>query len=316
MFGALANFNGLVYDLVIVGGVACAVFGLATLFVSDDRARRLRPAAARAEAGPSVRRGGSAWEHYITRPFKDRFVPSDETERTGLNLWLLQAGYDSPLAAQTYYGIRVGFGVIVLPAIVMLATLAVRGSHGGMAVLLVGLVAMVIGFELPVFWVGRQRKSRQRRISDGLPDILDLLLVCTEAGLGIDTSIDRVGEETVHSQPALSQELRLISSELRAGRQRQDAMRAFSSRTGVEEVRSLVNLLVQADVFGTSIAATLRVFSEDLRMRRLLRAEESANKVTVKLSMILVGCFLPALVIAIMGPVLYHAAQNFSKIQL
>ena len=312
----LANLNGLVYDLVIVGGVACAVFGAAALFASDDRARRLRPAAARAEAGPSVRRGGSAWEQYITRPFKDKFVPSDERERTGLNLWLLQAGYESPLAAQSYYAIRVGFGVIVLPAIVMLATLAVHGSQGGTAILFAGLIAMVVGFELPVFWVSHQRKARQRQVTDGLPDILDLLLVCTEAGLGLDTSIDRVGEETVHSAPALSNELRLISSELRAGRQRQDAMRAFSTRTGVEEVRSLVNLLVQSDVFGTSIAATLRVFSEDLRMRRLLRAEESANKVTVKLSMILVGCFLPALVVAIMAPVLYHAAQNFGKIHL
>ncbi|HVH75902.1 MAG TPA: type II secretion system F family protein [Stellaceae bacterium] len=312
----LASLNGLLYDLVVVGGVGCAVFGAAAIFASDDRARRLRPAAARAEAGPSVRRGGSAWEHYITRPFKDKFVPSDEKERTGLNLWLLQAGYDSPLAAQSYYAIRIGFGVIVLPAIVMLAMLAIRGSHGGTAILFGGLIAMVVGFELPVFLVGHQRKARQRQVSDGLPDILDLLLVCTEAGLGLDTSIDRVGEETRHSQPGLSGELRLISNELRAGRQRQDAMRAFSTRTGVEEVRSLVNLLVQADVFGTSIAATLRVFSEDLRMRRLLRAEEAANKVTVKLSMILVGCFLPALVVAIMAPVLYHAAQNFHKIQM
>jgi tight adherence protein C len=169
---------------------------------------------------------------------------------------------------------------------------------------------------LPVYWVRRRRKSRQRQIDDGLPDVLDLLLVCTEAGLGLDTAIARVGEEMAKAQPVLSELLTLVSAELLAGRPRADAMRALSVRAGVDRVNSLVNLLLQSDLLGSSMATTLRVFAADMRSHQLLRAEEAAQTMTVKLSMVLVGCLMPALVTAIMAPVIFHIVDTWKGLAL
>jgi tight adherence protein C len=214
------------------------------------------------------------------------------------------------LAAQTYFATRIGLGIL-FPLISLALTPIIFGNIGGIGMIFAGCIAVLIGVVVPVKYVNSKLKSRQRQITDGLPEVLDLMLVCSEAGLGIDTAIDRVGEECARSQPVLSSELRVISLQLRAGRPRADAMHAFAERTGVEEVRSLVNLLVQADAFGTSIAQTLKVFAEDMRTRRLLKAEEAANTVTVKLSIVLVSCFLPALLTAIMAPIVFRAISVF-----
>ena len=300
-------------NLIILAAVATLVFGAASLLSPQGNLRRLRPdATAGGAAAPThLRRSGSAWQRLITRPFqKPDTKPGAPPERNPVAVWLVQAGYDSPLAAQTYYAIRVGLSLI-LPVIFLVMTPIIFGGAGSFAMILVGCLGVLIGALGPVWWVKRRLKLRQRQITDGLPEILDLLLVCTEAGLGIDTAIDRVGEESARSQPILSSEMHIISLELRAGRPRSESMHAFAERTGVEEVRSLVNLLVQADTFGTGIAQTLRVFSEDLRTRRLLQAEERANTVTVKLSIVLVACFLPALLVAIMAPIVFKALAVF-----
>ena len=308
-------------NLIILAAVALAVFGAATFLTPQDNLRRLRPDAqpagraggAPAEAPTSLRRGGTAWQRLITRPFRreqQRTGAARESGRTPVEVWLIQAGYDSPLALQTYYISRVGMG-IALPIVSLLLTPIFMGGIGPFGLIFAGCLPVLIGVFLPVKYVNSKLKKRQRAITDGLPEILDLMLVCTEAGLGIDTAVDRVGEECATSQPVLSAEMRVISLQLRAGRPRPDAMHAFAERTGVEEVRSLVNLLVQADAFGTSIAQTLKVFAEDMRTRRLLKAEEAANQVTVKLSIVLVACFLPALLIAIMSPIIFHALAVF-----
>jgi tight adherence protein C len=310
-------------NLIILAAVALAVFGAASFFAPEDNLRRLRPeaqtpggrgAAAPAAAAPtSLQRGGSAWQRLITRPFQ-REAPKPTagavSGRNPVELWLIQAGYDSPLAAQTYYASRVGLGIL-LPVLSLAMTPIIFGDIGTFGFIFAGCLPVLVGALAPVKYVNGKLKKRQLQITDGLPEVLDLMLVCTEAGLGIDTAIDRVGEECARSQPVLSSEMRVISLQLRAGRPRADAMHAFAERTGVEEVRSLVNLLVQADAFGTSIAQTLKVFAEDMRTRRLLKAEEAANTVTVKLSIVLVACFLPALLTAIMAPIIFHAIAVF-----
>jgi tight adherence protein C len=289
---------------------------VAAFLAPDSASRRLNPTATRAArpaaAGATLRRSGTAWQRLITQPFQKKEKPAAKpgADRTSVELKLIQAGYDSPLAVQTYYAIRLILAV-ALPVFALIFTPIFIGNVGATKLIFLACVAAGIGALAPVIWVSHRTSARQLRITEGLPEILDLLLVCTEAGLGIDTALDRVGEETAKSQPILSVELRIISLQLRAGRQRQDAMRSFADRTGVEEVRALVNLLIQADNFGTSIGHTLRVFAEDLRNRRLLKAEEAANKVTVKLSMVLVACFLPALLIAIMAPIVYQAIKIF-----
>jgi tight adherence protein C len=164
--------------------------------------------------------------------------------------------------------------------------------------------ACLLGYILPQMQVRSRRTRRQRAIRDGLPDILDLLLVTTEAGLGLDTAVLRVGEETATIHPVIAGHFLQMSAELRAGRPRADAFQGLSDRCGIQETTSMVNLLVQSDRLGTSMATALRTFAEDMRAHRLLKAEEIGQKIGVKLSGVLGTCFLPALLIVIGAPVI------------
>jgi tight adherence protein C len=275
---------------VLVTASACLVFGVATL---------LEP---RAAMGPSLRRGNSM-QWAVTR-FSRGLVPEDAREHNELKRSLVQAGYDTPNAVQVYYGIRVILA-ISLPSILLLAAPAF-GVTGKTALIVSPFVA-ILGFLAPIYWVRSRRSSRQRQFREGLPDVLDLLLVCSEAGLGIDTALLKVSEEMADPHPLLAEELQLISSELRAGLVRAEAMRHFADRTGIDETISLVNLLVQSDALGTSMATTLRAFAQDMRAHRMLRAEDLGHRVGAKLTVVLVGCFLPAMFAALLAPAIYSA---------
>jgi tight adherence protein C len=303
MLQTIAVSNLLLPSVVIFVAVVCAIYGLASFVLPDDRLWRLKPAAA---TGVSIRKGGSRLEQFASRSIGGRLAPNDERERASLKLWLTHAGYDSPAAAQAYYGFRLILAAGLAAAALLIIPLALPQQHSASALFTAALVGGLIGFMVPVVWVSRRKKLRQREIQEGLPHILDLLLVCTEAGLGLDMAIAKVGEEFAFSQPVLAEQLGLISAELRAGRPRASAFRGFADRTGVPEVNSLVSLLVQSDLLGTSMAGTLRVFSADMRDHQLLKAEELAQKVSAKLSIVLVGCFMPALIIAIIAPVIFH----------
>jgi tight adherence protein C len=316
IFSSLDDFSHYMPYVLMVLASTFAVFGIAILFAPDDRARRLAGGFIRRDNGNvSIRRGGSALDRLVTRPFAARFAPSDERERSSLKLWLLQAGYDSPQAVQTYYGFRVFLAMVLTPVAVVASTLFLPRSGFGLYFALT-IVAALVGFMFPVYWVRHRRKARQRQISEGLPDVLDLLLVCTEAGLGLDTAIARVGEEMAKAQPVLSGLLMLVSAELLAGRPRAEAMRNLSVRANVDRVNSLVNLLLQSDLLGSSMAATLRVFAADMRSHQLLNAEEAAQKMTVKLSIVLVLCFMPALMIAVMAPIIFHIIHTWRGISI
>lgn len=313
---SLDDFSHYMPYVLMVLASTLAVFGIAILLVPDDRARRLAGGFIRRDRGNvTIRRNGSALDRLVTRPFAARFAPSDERERTSLKLWLLQAGYDSPQAVQTYYGFRVFLAIVMTPVAIVASTIFLP-RYGVGLYFSVTIMAAVVGFMFPVYWVRHRRKMRQREINDGLPDVLDLLLVCTEAGLGLDTAIARVGEEMARARPVLSGLLMLVSAELLAGRPRAEAMRNMSVRANVDRVNSLVNLLLQSDLLGSSMATTLRVFSADMRSHQLLNAEESAQKVTVKLSIVLVCCFMPALMIAIMAPIIFHIVHTWQGISL
>ncbi|MDB5394675.1 MAG: type secretion system protein [Rhodospirillales bacterium] len=307
--------NLLLPSIAIFVAVVCAIYGIATFILTDNRLRRLESGTPVA-AGVSIRKGGSLLERLASRSLGSRLAPSDERERASLKLWLIRAGYDSPAAVQAYYGIRLilafGLGVAALSII----PIALPRQQANSMLLTGALLGGVIGFMAPVVWMSRRKAVRQRQIREGLPHIIDLLLVCTEAGLGLDTAIARVGEEFSTSQPVLAEQLNLISSELRAGRPRAVAFRGFADRAGVQQVSSLVNLLVQSDMLGTSMAGTLRVFSADMRDHQLLKAEELAQKVSAKLSIVLVGCFMPALIIAIIAPIIFHIVATWQDIPM
>jgi len=164
------------------------------------------------------------------------------------------------------------------------------------------LVCGIIGVFLPDFVLRQKIRKRQEEITDALPDGLDLLVVCIEAGLGLNAAFVRITEEFQLSSPALSEEFDVVNREMVAGKPRQEALRALSERSGVEDVKSLVAMLVQTEKLGTSLSQSLRVHSDSLRTRRRQRAEEAAAKTTIKLVFPLVFLMFPALFIVILGP--------------
>jgi tight adherence protein C len=174
---------------------------------------------------------------------------------------------------------------------------------------MMALGACGVGYVLPGAWLGRMAKKRQHLIQLGLPDALDLLVVSVEAGLGLDQAIQRVGDELAFAHPELADELSLINLELRAGKARSEALRNLGERTGVDDVVSLVTMLIQTDKFGTSVATSLRVHSETLRTKRRQRAEEAAAKTGVKMVFPLVFCIFPAIWVVTIGPAVIKFVQ-------
>ena len=221
-------------------------------------------------------------------------APQSVSETGKLQQRLITAGYRSNEAIFVFFGIRLacaltGFALLMAPVLV-------RPN------LLMALGGSALGYLLPGMALARMAKKRQHKIRLGLPDALDLLVVSVEAGLGLDQAIQRVGLELDFAHPELSEELSLINLELRAGKGRADALHNLATRTGVDDISSLVAMLVQTDKFGTSVAQSLRVHSETVRTKRRQRAEEAAAKTGVKMVFPLVFCIFPAIWVVTIGP--------------
>ncbi len=221
-------------------------------------------------------------------------APKSTKELGSLRLRLVQAGYRRDEALTIFFGVRVAFalGLFVLFSSGFLARPNLTLALGGLG----------IGYILPGMLLARMAKRRAHRIRLSLADALDLLVVSVEAGLGLDQALTRVGQELAFAYPELSDELRLINLELRAGKPRAEALRNLADRTGVDDLSSLVTMLIQTDKFGTSVAQSLRVYSETLRTKRRQRAEEAAAKTGVKMVFPLVLCVFPAIWVVTIGP--------------
>jgi tight adherence protein C len=232
-----------------------------------------------------------------------RFVPKSPKELTRLQRRLMRAGWHGLTPVVTYSLIEMG-----LPVLLAGGTIAALGPRAGW---LPALALGVVGFLLPGFALSWRIESRKRLLANALPDALDLMIVCIEAGMALDQAIVKTSDELFISHPALAEELRLINSEIRAGKPRQEAFRNFAERTKVEDVRSLVAMIVQTDKFGTSIAQALRTFADVARTKRRQRAEERAAKLGVKLVFPLVLCLFPALYVVTIGPAIIQFVRIF-----
>jgi tight adherence protein C len=221
-------------------------------------------------------------------------MPKSPKEMGPLRLRLVQAGYRRPEAVTIFFGIRVLFalGIFAFCASPILARPNMLMALGGLG----------LGYILPGMVLARLAKRRQKKIRLSLADALDLLVVSVEAGLGLDQALNRVGAELKFAYPELAEELNLINLELRAGKARADALRNLADRTGVDDLSALVTMLIQTDKFGTSVAQSLRVYSETLRTKRRQRAEEAAAKTGVKMVFPLVFCIFPAIWVVTIGP--------------
>lgn len=227
--------------------------------------------------------------------------PKNEAELSHVRKTLARAGYRRHEAIIAFYGAKL-LCAILFPAVFALVRFSGMAQVSSALTIVAFVSAAVVGFYLPHLWVMLQISSRKNKVSEGFPDALDLMVVCVEAGLGLDAAIDKVAEELKMSNKVLSEEFQLLNLSMRAGQSRQDALRGLSTRTDLEDVHNLVTLLIQTDRFGTSIAQTLRVHSDTMRTKRHQRAEAMAAKLPVKLLFPLIFFIFPSLFIAILGP--------------
>jgi len=242
---------------------------------------------------------GGMVEHF------EHVLPRSQAEVSVVSQRLIRAGNRNESAIKVFYGMKV-----LLPLLLCVIA-AVTGLAHLLSPFFVYATALGLGFLGPDFWLGRQITKRQKSIERGLPDVLDLLVICIEAGLSLDQATARTAEELSKAQPELCDELTVVVLEQRAGRPRADAWKHLAERTGVESLRNMVSMLVQSEQLGTSIAKTLRIHADTLRTQRVQAIEEQAAKTSVKLVFPLVFFIFPALFLVVLGPAVLIMVDSF-----
>ncbi len=282
--------TGLIFMAVMLG-----VAGLYLWLVPTRAEQRLQ-----AVAGPVEKSDWSETVVKIASPLARLSTPEGQWEDSPLRLRFFNAGIRHPSARLIYFGAKT-----ILPlGLAGLAFVILRGANqsNGLVLIFYVMLSALIGSYLPNLLLHFKIKARQREIFENFPDAADLMLVCIEAGLGLDGALSKVADEVRRKSHALAEELHLTNLEMRAGASRAKSLRNLALRTGVEEVGTFATMLTQADKFGTSIGDSLRVFSDELRQKRQVRAEEEAAKVPTKMLFPLVLCIFPSIVMVIMGP--------------
>lgn len=234
----------------------------------------------------------------------------DFSELRRRHLDFLRAGIRSERSMAIFWGAK-GTLALLLPLI--FTGVLFSWLFTPTAAVATSLVLAMAGFYIPDVWLGTRARQRKKQIQRGLPDALDLLIVCVEAGMGLDAAVSRVGEELKRSNPPLSEELKTFNLEMRAGKTRPDALRNLALRTDLEDVNSLVALLIQTDKFGTSVAQALRVYSDTFRTQRMQRAEEVAAKLPIKLIFPLLLFIFPSILAVTIGPAAIRLLRAFAS---
>lgn len=252
--------------------------------------------------GNTLKRAGSSISDMVER--LDHVVPKTQAEVSVAQQRLIRSGYRNDSAVRLFYGMKF-VAPLVLCAAVLLSGLAAKSPF------IICVAALGVGYLAPDFWIGRRISVRQSQLRRSLPDMLDLLVICIEAGLGLDQATARAAQELRNAYPAISDEIGLVVLEQRAGCARSDAWRHLAERTDVDTVRTLVAMIVQAESFGTSVSKTLRTHSETLRTQRIQAVEEMAAKTTIKLIFPLVLFIFPCLFLVTLGPAFILMSASF-----
>ena len=294
VFASVALLSGTITSLVVNRNV-----------VGRKRLREVIDAPSKLAPAPEVLPLASEPAEGVWQDLSKLLLLRSNKEISGLQQRMIRGGIRAPGAPIIY-----SIAEMTLP--ILLGGLAYLIHQPEPPVLwLVVLVAAAAGFFLPSIWLERRLASRRRDIDNGLPDALDLLVVCIEAGSGVDQAIVKTGDELAYTYPALGEELRILNSEIRAGKPRIEAFKSFAQRTKVDDVRALVAMLIQTDRFGTSIGQALRSHADTSRTKRRQRAEEAAQKIGVKLVFPLVLFFFPALYVVLLGPAIIQFVHAF-----
>ena len=243
--------------------------------------------------------------------------PKDEEEMSAAKLRMTRAGYRGTNAVRTFHAVQFGMGIGLLAlgigyVLIANATAPLSSTATILAILLPGM----FGYLAPKMWVDKRIAARTAEIQNGFPDALDMLLVCVEAGQSLDQGIIRVAKELRAAYPAMSEEFETVSHEIKAGKEKAQVLRAFGERTGVPDVASFVTVMIQSQQFGTSIAEALRLYAADMRDKRIMRAEEAANKIPTKMTLGTMMFTVPPLLIILVGPSVHDMLENFTAIGL
>ena len=231
--------------------------------------------------------------------------PQDEEEFSAIKLKLMQAGYQNKNAMRMYYFLQLALGVtgLILGAIYAFLNTTPETTMQDMLVRV--LFPGAAGYMFPKYWVTRRQATRQEAIENGFPDSLDMMLVCVEAGQSLDQSIIRVSRELKSGFPDLSMEFEVVSQQMKAGSDKATVLKQMSERCGVQDITSFVTVLIQSQQFGTSISDALRVYAAEMRDKRVMRAEEKANKLPTKMTLATMMLTVPPLLVILVGPSLY-----------
>lgn len=250
----------------------------------------------------------NAWARLVNR-IEQSGLSLVDTKDEALRRRLAAAGFTASYAPRAYTLLRLVL-VIGLPILVTILVLLSGSVPSLMKLWIMLLVSAAVGLYLPSLFIRAKADRRERQIINAFPDALDLMLVCVEAGLALESSFDRVGREMAMTHPLLAEQLGTVVLELRAGRSREDALRRMAERTGADEIRAFATLLIQSTNLGTSIAQTLRVYAAEMRERRRMRAEEKAHRLPVLLSIPLVACMLPVMIGVLMLPAVIRVIRQ------
>ncbi|KEP68252.1 pilus assembly protein TadC [Thioclava dalianensis] len=312
--------------LALLGGLLVLAAIPALLKKKEDPFAKLRSSAA--GNGSAPRRGGGGGggarpEQKLRETGSDKLdkyaaflEPQSAEELSESRKWLQSAGYRGPDAVRNFHAAQFAAGLGLLALGVIYVMIANSSDEEGlsttmtiMAILLPGAA----GYYAPKYWVNKRVAARTQEIQNGFPDALDMLLVCVEAGQSLDQGIIRVSKELHNSYPAIAEEFAMVAHEIKAGMPKHDVLRRFGERSGVADVASFVTVMIQSQQFGTSIAEALRLYSADMRDKRVMRAEEAANKIPTKMTLGTMMFTVPPLLIILVGPSIFDMLESFKQ---
>lgn len=276
-----------------------------------DKLKALRQAVEKGNAAPERARLRAAEKADKLEKFASFLEPQNAEEMSAARLKMLRAGYKNKNAVRTFHFAQMVLGISLL-IVGMIYTMFGNGDvePSTQAMIMQTLIPGAAGYYLPIYWVNKRAAEREKEIVSGFPDALDLMLVCVEAGQSLDQSINRIAKESRAGYPALADEFDMVAQEVKAGKERSKVLRDMSERVGIADISSFVTTLIQSATFGTSMSDALRVYSLEMRDKRVMRAEELANKLPTKLTLGTMLFTLPPLLVILIGPAVSGIASG------
>jgi tight adherence protein C len=303
--------------LIIVGTLGIILIVLMIILMLNQRQdpiEKLKKAnkTGRPEESKKKRLRSGGHNHRLDK-YASFLEPHDANELTKMKLTLMQAGYRQKDAVRYFHFAQFALGIVGLILGVIYFVLFVAGSETTTTQAVIYILGPgLLGYMFPKYWITKRQQKRQEEISDGFPDSLDMMLVCVEAGQSMDQAIVRVAKEIHASFPALAEEYEIVAHQVKAGRDKAAVLREMAERCGIQDISSFVTVLIQSQTYGTPIAEALRVYASEMRDKRVMRAEEKANKLPTKMTLATMMFTVPALLIILVGPSVLGVMKLFT----